>query len=527
MKRNLVLIALAALLLPPVLRGVWFYRGFYRPPEPISTPEYAELALPIPPVGVEAVDSEGSDSSGKTVLIDWGHENRFEITELEGLIGLLTTRGARLEIVQETYDSDYYDGGELSFSGRLKYADAFVVIAPQVDFTDTSVRHVSRFVERGGRLLVISDPTRRQNYYDYDFYDSSYYYDLGDVPAVNSLLKPFDISFSDGFLYNLLQNEGNYRNVLFHEFASDDLTKDLSTVAFYGARPLTTNTGVPLIIGDDDTLSSRTDTGGNLPVAVRSRDGGVVALGDLTFLTPPYHQVADNPLLIGRLVDFLLGGERVRDLTDYPYLFNQPVALLLSDDFSLAVETVGLISRIESAIEARGLALTLVDEPMTEMDLIVLGSFSPSEEILTLLEDFEDLILPEDSEDGTLTAPGFSEVNPAGIGLILYSQTEAGTMLVLLAETADDLLTLAEKLGEHYLHDCLVRGEAALCEIGYGDGFAFDDQYDYGYEDYEFEWDEYNFDDITPTEEPLYPLPTEAPITPTPTALPFPTATPY
>jgi hypothetical protein len=520
MKRNLVLIALAALLLPPVLRGLWFYRGLYRPPEPISTPDYAGLVLPIPPVGAEPADLESSDADGKTVLIDWGHENRFDITELEGLIGLLTTRGASVEIVQDYYDSGYYDGSELPLSERLKYADAFIVIAPQVNFTDTSVRHVSRFVERGGRLLVISDPTRSQNYYDY--YDYSYSYDLGDVPAANGLLKPFDIAFSDGFLYNLLQNEGNYRNVLFHEFTPDDLTEDLSTVAFYGARPLTTNTGVPLIIGDKDTLSSRTDTGGNLPVGIRSQDGGVVALGDLTFLTPPYDQVADNPLLISRLVDFLLGGEQAQDLMDYPYLFNQPVALLLSDDFSLAVETVGLISRIETAIEARGLSLTLVDEPTPDMDLIVLGSFSPSEEVLPLLESFEDLILPMDSEDGTLTAPGFAEVNPAGIGLILYSQAETRTMLVLLAETGDDLLTLAEKLGEPYLYDCLVRDEAALCKIGYGNGFTFDDEYDYDYGLDEF-LPEYD----TPTEEPLYPIPTEAPITPTPTALPFPTPTPY
>ena len=155
---------------------------------------------------------------------------------------------------------------------------------------------------------MIADPTRGSRF------DS--------VTFANSLVIPFDLTFSDDYLYNLIEYEGNYRNVLFRKFAADPLTQGLGTVALYATHSVGTTTGTPLVQGDENTLSSRTDTGGHLAALALSANQQVLALGDLTFLTPPYYQVADNAVLINRLAQFLLGGQRTPTLADFPFVFS-------------------------------------------------------------------------------------------------------------------------------------------------------------------------------------------------------------
>lgn len=500
MKRFPILLAIGAFLLPVVIRGLWFYRGFYRPTQPISTPEYSELFLPTSPPGAEGAEDEMVDASGIVVLVDWAHDNKFDITELEGVVSALTARGATIEIVQNPYMSD-----GPSLDQRLKYADAYLVITPSTTFSTDEVQSLTHFVERGGRLLVICDPTRVDNglsSYDYEYY---YVYSIGSVAAANSVLAPFDLTFSDGFLYNLIVNEGNYRNVIFRSFGEDSLTIGLSTVAFYGVSPIATNTGTPLIVGDENTLSSRTDTSGDWAPLVRNQSGDVIALGDLTFLTPPYDQIADNQLLISHLIEFLVSGERQRDLTDYPFIFQQPVAILESDSFDLTAETLQTILGLENTLDALDLPLSIVDEPSPDLDLIVFDSYSPSEDLRSQLESFEGLVLPEDSEDSSLSVPGFGQLNPAGIGTVLLSRTDGLTTLILLANSSDEVLTLAEMLANDELYRCLLREYSALCKVGSGEDFGFMDDYDF--DDLYYDYDESFYDEYLFTEEPYLPTP--------------------
>jgi hypothetical protein len=500
MKRFPILLAIAAFLLPVAIRGLWFYRGFYKPTHPITTPEYSELSLPISPPGVERTEDEMADASEIVVLVDWAHENKFDVTELEGFINVLTEFGAAVEIVQSPYSSD---GPPLD--QRLKYADAYLVIAPSVTFSDDDVQRLTRFVERGGRLLVICDPTRVDSGLSSYDYDSYYAYSLGSVVVANSLLAPFDLTFSDGFLYNLIENEGNYRNVIFRSFGEDSFTAGLSTVAFYGVSYIATNTGASLIVGDRNTLSSRTDTSGEWAPLVRSQNGGVIALGDLTFLTPPYDQIADNQLLISHLIDFLVSGERQRDLTDYPFIFQQPVAILESDTFDLAAETLQTILGLEKTVDSLDLQLSIVEEPSPDLDLIAFETYSPSEDLRPLLEPFEGLVLPEDSEDGSLSVPGFGQLNPAGIGTVLLSRTDGRTTLILLANSSDELLTLAEMLANDELYRCLLHEHSALCKVGAGEGFGSMDGYDF--EDLFYDYDESFYEEFPFAEEPFLPTP--------------------
>jgi hypothetical protein len=495
MKRYRAILALGAFILPFVLRSLWFYQGIYRVQEPISTPDYANIELPIPPTGNETIIPGDLSAEGKTILFDLAHSNQFNIGELEEFIAGLRDSGAGIEFVQGSFGGD-----EPTLAERFKYADAYVVIAPQAGFSNPSVQEIARFVERGGRILVISDPTRSISFSTSDSYRSN-----EDVVASNSLLAAFDIVFSEDYVYNLIHNEGNYRNVIFQDFSEDDLTVDLNSVAFYGSRSISSLTGKPLIMGDEQTLSSRTDTGGDLSVAVRSPDGNVLAIGDLTFLTNPYDQVADNSQFIHNIAQFLLEGERQRDLTDFPFVFTQPISILITDTFSLAAETIQTISKSHRALSALGYSISYSSEDPPNSDLIILSPFEVDDAILPYLEPIEGLKLPQGAEDSLLSVPGFDELSPAGIGLLLLVQTEERTVLIFMADTAENLLSLAEKIGDGNLDHCLVQEQAAICKVGPGEGFEFGQ--DLNGEGFNFEFDDSLLDNF-PLEEPALPTPT-------------------
>ncbi len=500
MKRKYIYIAVGIFLLPILVRGLWFYRGWYRAPSTLSAPDYESFRMPIPPTNSEPKSEEITDPDGRVVLFDYSHYNQFNFAELDPFLEDLSLRGARVEIVQETYEP-----GERPLHERLKYASAYVVIAPQASFSPTTVSLVERFVDRGGRLLVISDPTRNLYDYYYEYFSESY---ISEALMADSLLAPFDISYANDFLYNLLENEGNFRHVFFHQFAEDELTDDLSELVFYGSRSIQTNSGIALVTGDEQTRSSQTSADTDLAVAVRSLDGGVLAIGDFTFLTAPYNQVADNQIFIDHLIDFLLSRERSVDLTDYPYIFRQSVALLKSEDFDLTSETLETITSIQNTFNTRGQNIVFTDEPETDEDVIVLAPFDSESEYLDALENIDDLVLPIDTFEN-LTVPHFGEIASEGIGLVVIVQEDDRTLLFLLAASMDDVLELASILETDEIDNCLVWENIGICKAG----SAMD--YDYGFDDYDFDYD-YDFDFDDPLLDDLFPEEDQPEPTPTP-----------
>ncbi|NIS29664.1 MAG: DUF4350 domain-containing protein, partial [Actinobacteria bacterium] len=46
------------------------------------------------------------------------------------------------------------------FDRELSRADAFVVIDPGVSYSDAEATRVEAFVDRGGRLLLVGEPTQ-------------------------------------------------------------------------------------------------------------------------------------------------------------------------------------------------------------------------------------------------------------------------------------------------------------------------------------------------------------------------------
>jgi hypothetical protein len=474
-------IAVALALAPVVGRTLWYYRGLYRPSEPIELPAFAEFTPPQPPIAapdepIEAVEPEstaGQAARPPVVLFDQSHSNRFSLAELRSLTAALAERGARVEVLDS---SSMFD--ELGLEGRLKYASAFVVVAPSLPYAPAEIAAVEGFVERGGRLVVVLDPTRTGS--GLDLFGFLFLAPADDVAAANQLLRSFDLSFSDDYLYNLGENEGNFRNVFLREFGDHPLTAGLETVALYAARSVTTLSGTPLLSADPAVFSSRTDAGGGLAGAAVGPGGQSLAIGDLTFMSPPYDTVADNARFIQNLADFLIGGERQLDLRDLPFVFTRPVLVVGSADFAVQAETLAALRGFAAGLGQAGVELDFSDAPLTEHDRLVLGLFDPDPELDGLIGPLG-IDLPRDTEDGMLQVPGFGSVNPAGLGLVGLYRSDDRTTLVLLGETQQDLVTLLETVGQGLVGDCLRTPTFALCHIGAGPGLGAPESFDFGF----------------------------------------------
>lgn len=459
MNGKLFWIVLAVFALPILVHLVWFFPGF-NIPRTVPTPNYTNLKMPEAPVPTPQV--EEVKQKGGVVLIDYSHSNQFQPNEIQTLVNALGERGARVELNSDA----------TRLEAQLKYASAYVVISPSYYFTSDEIRLVRDLVRRGGRLAVFTDATRGM--VSYDFFGNPTN-SMPDVNTANPLLEPFDITVNADYLYNLVDNEGNFRNVYFENFGKSDLTWGLKKVALYGVHSMETDSGLALLTGSDKTFSSQTDaTPGNDPkkgwaAAILSEDGNVLAVGDFTFLMPPYNTVADNATFINNIADFLLGGTRKIVLSDYPYLFGGKVVHVLpTSNVQLTAEMTGALSGLQSDLKTVNNELTIVRNAPSDGDLIVLGTFSPSDDLARYIEPFG---LTLDTFNQFVEVPHFGKIGRFGNGLLLFSPSSRGNTLVLLADSVDDLTTLMDTLSSGNLSGCVLQGDLGVCSIGFGGSF--------------------------------------------------------
>ena len=460
MNRKFIWIALAALVLPIVVRLIWLFPGFNLP-RSIATPDYASFKMPEAPISTPR--PEGIKQTGGEVIIDYAHSNQFQPVELQALTDDLDQRGAHVD----------FEADSTSLVANLKSANVYVIVSPSIGFTPEETNLVEGFVSRGGRLAVFTDATRGQVTYDFQGNPVG---NISDVNITNPLLEPFGITVNADYLYNLVDNEGNFRNVYFKSFGKSDLTWGLGRVVFYGTHSVETDSGLSLLVGNDKTLSSSTDaTPGNDPkqgwnAAVLSKDGNVFAAGDFSFLTPPYNTVGDNAILINNIADFLLGGQRRYVLADYPYIFNgSPVDILPTTNVQMTAGITDALSRLQAGLAATNTELQVVKNAPDNANLIVLGTFSLSDDLTKFVEPFS---LKLDDASEFVEVPQFGRLGRSGNGLLLYNHAQQGATLILLADTVDGVATLMDTLSSGDLSGCLLQGDVGVCSTGIGGSFT-------------------------------------------------------
>jgi hypothetical protein len=418
-------------------RLVWFYRGSYIAPD---IPEVDDSQIAPLLVDYHPFEDEPWVSHGR-VLIDLSHANNLDTNDLAPLLGRLEARG----VTVETFDG----AGDATIEAFLHSATALLVVAPTEAYEAEDRDVIVDFVEDGGRVLLAADPTRSVLEEDEGFLIlSPGLCPVSAVPAINSLANAFGVVYFDDYLYNLDENEGNYRNVRFTVFSDDHaLVQDLETVVFFAAHSLRSN-GLSLIVGDEQTRSPVRSGEAGLAVATLTVNGQALALGDVTFLTAPYHTIGDNDRLLSHIADWLAVDGRVRDeLADFPYLFQQPVDLIQFCGDAIDARLIAHSTALQECFDRADLSLSLRAEATPGHDVLFVGTF-------------DDVVLVQDYLDAagvTVVFHAAGETHEES-GLDDNSNDESGSTVIVL----DPAVTTLSDIGETVDVDVRVEGVSDL-----------------------------------------------------------------
>lgn len=371
---------------------------------------------------------EQRDESG-VVLVDFAHGNRLSEADIEPLLATISAAG---------YEVDLLESGD-SLDRSLSRADAFVVIDPSVGYDDDEAVRVEEFVDRGGRLLLVGEPSQAQ------------LTGLGlDVQEgrLSSLASRFGFEFGGSYLYNMETNDGNHLNVFAEPAGASAITAEVTRAAFQTATTVRSRDGRPVLRTSRGTRSSRTDAAGTYPVA--AVDGNVLAVGDGTFLRRGNFNVVDNDRLVGNIVRFLVSGTKAQPLSTYPsYVGDQPTIHYTGPALLPAAQLVADDLRSTGREPNLALGGRAVSPNRTD---VLLTTFS---------------FLAERGEQGTgisatdrrVQVPGY-ESNATGI--IVVRAPAEGYDLVIAADTPGRTEQAASMLLQGNLHDDLLDERTAV-----------------------------------------------------------------
>ncbi len=474
-----ILIVCLLLILPVVGRWVWFHRGWYAPP---VIPELDESQMEVRAPEYEPVLQEAGEKMGR-VVIDMGHYNNVQVDDLTPLWDRLAARGALVET---------YDAFISSLDSELRGAIALVIVAPTLNYEGYEVESILDFVDDGGRVLLVADPTRAVPLPE----EEQDTLDLGEVlfpqsavPAINSVAKPLGAVYFDDYLYNLVDNEGNYRNVKLTTFSENQpLTQGLDSVVFFASHSLRTD-GLSLISGDENTLSPVRTGETGLTAAALAADGNVLALGDLTALTAPYHTVEDNDQFLSNIADWVVGGQRVWDLRDFPYLFERPVDLVQVSGEFVDPRLISEVGMLEEVLAEANLTLNLRETAEPDNDALFVGTFENLESVeeyldeagitITLQKEEEAAPMTEEEEElkNKIEVQGLGTVPLAGTTLFVVDRGVDRVVVIALGEDGDAAIAALERLANGDFFGCLDSNDISVCSTGEGEeGVGLDEE---------------------------------------------------
>ena len=252
-----------------------YVRGNYDPP-PANLPA-VKIAVQLPQV---RSFTEVLPARQGVLLVDIAHRNQFNEEEINILLGRVADIGYTVEFLNDFQE----------MPGKLKRADSFLVILPGTRYSESEAAVVREYVDTGGKLLLIGDPTRSSN--------------------INNLARVFGMVFQPGFLYNVAEHDLNFQNIFIRDFRPHDVTEGLEQIAFYNAGSISTS-GLPLALTDNNTFSSMVERTEAFSPLVGDSSGCVLGIFDLTFMISPNNAIWDNERFIANLADYLTKSERI------------------------------------------------------------------------------------------------------------------------------------------------------------------------------------------------------------------------
>ncbi len=445
----------------------------YSPPDrPLIEVDYEASAMSE---RLEAVDNPAV-SQGVAVL-DFAHENALYLEELNVLLSKIVSRGFSYEIILAD-DEESEDLAPLA--DKLRYAKMLILPLPRKEYTAEEIGAIEHFVEKGGRLLIIGDPTRTVV-----------------VEALNSIAGSFGIIYANDYLYSLENNDNNYRNVVYTNFEDSPLTKGFeedSKIIFYAGGSVSAP-GYEVILGDETTYSSISEGGRTMAAAALTTNNQVLALGDLTFFGEPYSAAENNGLLINNIADFLTGGQREFELKDFPYFFNSNIDIVFDNTLVFNSQFEDSV-KLKDSLEELGRIVNFGDEIGSKNDVIFVGRFDEIEVVEDFLAKADITIIAPDEEeeeeeaaeeedeaetialvsddtppgeeesfvDGRIQIEGVGDLERGGSTIFSLTQEKNRNVLLILSDNPDTNADAFELLLDHKLTDCLATPSIAVCQ---------------------------------------------------------------
>jgi hypothetical protein len=280
-------------------------------------------------------------------------------------------------------------------------------------------------VDKGGRLLLISDPSRTQQ--------------------INTLAEEFGLSFQPGFLYNQVDYDLNHRNIFVQDFFADPVTEGLGRVAFYTASAIRSG-GPALAYTDGNTFSTLSEgIEPFYPLAKSARDN-VLAVGDITFMVPPQNSILDNNRLIANIAEFLASSGRDFELADFPYFFGDGPTDIVLGSQSLLELGAGMRRTLASfQIDAQ-----VRNREQPGQDLVFLGLFDDAAQAERYLGQAGIQV------GETLRTPFSPDLDPQGSAIISLQAQDDRQILIVLADTVDTLRDATARLESGAFRDVIV-----------------------------------------------------------------------
>ena len=359
-------------------------------------------------------------------LIDNAHDNDFVPDEISGFLSRVSAHGYAIEFVARR-DVAFrpFNRGTL-LKEKLRKADSLAIILPKALYTKEETETLRKFVAKGGKLLLIGDPGKDH------------------LQRINSVADQFGFLFRPGYLYNVVEHELNYRNILIRDFRPDEITQGLQTITLYTAGAIKSSE-TPLAFTDVNTLSSVVNRTEPFTPLAKSRDGRIVALSDMSVLVPPQDSIADNDKLISNLASFLTDVNRRRDLSDFPHFFKKDIDILVgsAELFDLAARLKDMLAGFEMSSEVRGL------EDLTK-DTLFLGLYEDAPAMGQYLDGAGVQL------NGTLRTPFTPDIPITGTSIMLLHNQGGRKVLVVLGDQRASVIDIVNRLDFDTFRDRLV-----------------------------------------------------------------------
>lgn len=423
MKKTTILACLILFFLALTVPTLYFYQGWYRAelaPRPHSE-EISSSALPA--MNLTDVPKERTG----ILLLDRAHDNRFALSELSLFIRRVLSRGYRIEYLEgREREREAELGARLE--ERLRLVDAFAIISPKASFSAREGELIRSFVDKGGKLLLITDPTRQSQ--------------------INSLASRFGMTFEGDYLYNLKENEGNFRNIFVSQFKKSDLTEGVARIALYSASSISPSAW-GLAFTDENTFSNVLVATEPFSPIIVSQDDRVLAISDLTFMTEPYNVAYDNSHFLSNIVDWLTVSGRRFSFTDFPYFLRDNIRIELAD-----AKFIDQGLRLKNLLEKRGKICHLGDFERKDSDRVFLGLLAHAAKVKGALEaggisvvaDNKTGSIKSDNKTGSIKIEGIGEVYKPDTSFLYLYRRDTEQSLILLADKETGLKELIDGL---------------------------------------------------------------------------------